>query len=101
MREDAFGSHHVRNARLDHLKTALTAYARRQKVTAENIANVETEGYKAQEYRFEDLLRKASGNNVQGRMTREGHLPVGRQDISRTSGEMEAQDLASTTGSTT
>lgn len=79
-------------ANLDHLKKALTVYARRQRVTAENIANVETRGYEAQEYRFEEMLRKAQGNHVQGLATREGHLPVGRRGIEDTDGLIRAQE---------
>ncbi len=79
-------------AHLDHLKKALTVYARRQRVTAENIANVETGGYKAQEYKFEEMLQKARGNTLQGKTTREGHMPVGRNDILNTNGKISAQD---------
>lgn len=79
-------------AHLDHLKKALTVYARRQRVTAENIANVETRGYEAQEYRFEDMLRRAQGNHLEGRRTHVNHLPVGRQGIEDVSGEIRSQD---------
>jgi len=79
-------------ANLDHLKKALTVYARRQRVTSENIANVETRGYQAQEYRFEDMLRRAQGNHLQGLSTSEGHLPVGRRGIADTDGEIRGQD---------
>lgn len=80
-------------AHLDHLKKALTVYSRRQRVTAENIANVETRGYKAQEYKFEEMLRKAGGGSMlKGRETREGHLPVGRRGLENTDGEVAVQD---------
>ena len=79
-------------AHLDHLKTALTVYSRRQRVTSENIANVETKGYKAQEYKFEEMLRKAQGNNVVGRQSQPGHLPIGRHGIGQTDGEVRNQD---------
>ena len=79
-------------AHLDHLKTALDAYSGRQKVVADNIANVETQGYKAREYRFEDLLRKAQGNRLRGVRTDADHLPIGRRDISETRGEAAFQD---------
>ena len=80
-------------AHLDHLKKALSVYARRQRVTAENIANVETQGYKAQQYTFEEMLQKARGNSLQGKTTRDGHMPVGRNEIQNTDGKVEAQDL--------
>jgi len=79
-------------ANLDHLKKALTVYARRQRVTAENVANVETRGYRAQEYKFEEMLRKAQGNNLAGQQSRPGHLPVGRQGIGQTNGEVRLQE---------
>ncbi len=79
-------------AHLDNLKTALTVYSRRQRVTSENIANVETKGYKAQEYKFEEMLRKAQGNSIVGRQSRAGHLPVGRHGIDQTNGEVRDQD---------
>ncbi len=79
-------------AHLDHLKKALTVYARRHRVTADNIANVETRGYKAQEYKFEEMLQKARGNSLKGRATQEGHLPVGRSSIEDTQGEVAFQD---------
>ena len=78
---------------LNQLKNALTAYSRRHKVGAQNIANVETQGYKAQEYRFEDLLRKAQGGNMKGFTTHEGHLPIGGRDLDSTVGETHDQDL--------
>lgn len=80
------------HAHLQHLKTALGAYARRQKVVADNIANVETDGFKAREYKFEDMLRKAQGNGLRGFKTHENHIPVGLKDISETSGESVYQN---------
>jgi len=41
------------------VKTALTGLAMRQRVTADNIANIETPGYKARKVEFEDALRGA------------------------------------------
>jgi len=47
---------------------ALNGLARRQELTSQNIANIDTPGYKAQEVDFETALRRASGS--------ERHLPV-------------------------
>ncbi len=80
-------------AHLDNLQKALNVYARRQKVVAENISNVETAGYSAKEYRFEDLLRNASGGAVQGVQTHRNHMPVGRNSLEDTAGEVVEQDL--------
>jgi len=80
-------------AHLDNLKKALNVYSRRQKVVAKNISNVETQGYKAKEYSFEDLLRGAGVGKVQGVRTHENHLPVGSGGIQDTEGELVDQDL--------
>ncbi|MBC8425941.1 flagellar basal body rod protein FlgB [bacterium] len=80
------------HAHLDHLKTALTVYSRRHRVVSENIANVETQGYRAQEYRFEELLRKAGQGTLRGTQTHAAHLPVGARRIGETEGETGAQD---------
>jgi flagellar basal-body rod protein FlgB len=79
-------------AHLNELKTALTAYSRRHRVTSQNIANVETEGYKAQEYRFEDLLRKAQGGGIQGVTTHAAHMPIGGEQLGETVGEAVAME---------
>jgi len=79
-------------ARIDDLKQALNVYARRQRVVAENIANVETEGFRAKEYRFEDLLRGAAAKRVEGQRTHAAHLPVGRSRIEDTQGEVIDQE---------
>lgn len=79
-------------AHLNELKSALTAYTRRHRVTSQNIANVETEGYRAQEYRFEDLLRKAQNGGMQGVTTHPSHLPVGTRALGETAGETVEQE---------
>ena len=80
------------NAHLGHLKRALTVYSRRHRVVSENISNVETSGYRAQEYRFEDLLRKAGSGSLRGTQTHAAHMPIGAKRISDTEGEVAAQD---------
>lgn len=71
---------------LDALKRAVDVYARRHQVTAENIANVETPGYRAQRVKFEELLAQ-DGMKLRGAVTQQGHLPVGRRDPWETEGE--------------
>ncbi len=67
-------------AHLETLKKALGVYAQRHRVTSENIANVETPAYRAKEYRFEELLRGASGKGrLTGARTDPHHLAVGRR----------------------
>lgn len=79
-------------AHLDQLKKALTVYARRQCVVADNIADVETQGHRAREYRFEDLLRKAQGSALSGVRTDPHHLPVGRRSVADAEGEVALDD---------
>lgn len=79
-------------AHLGHLKTALTAYSSRHRVVSENIANVETEGYKAQEYKFESLLRRAADGGIRGTQTHAGHMPIGARSIEETQGEVADQN---------
>jgi flagellar basal-body rod protein FlgB len=71
---------------LSTLKKAVGVYAQRHQVTAENIANVETRGYRSQEFKFEEFLDGA-GRRLQGRRTHANHLPLGSRDIATAEGE--------------
>lgn len=54
----------------------------RLKAIANNIANVNTPGYKRIEVNFESELRKALDPNVlQGAVTNKSHMDIGRPDI--------------------
>ena len=55
-------------------------------MTAQNISNVETQGYRAQQYKFEEMLDGAS-RRLHGTRTDDGHLPLGRNDIMGAEGE--------------
>jgi len=59
------------------LRKALDAYALRHRVVADNIANVATEGYRAQRVEFEQLLEANERVGVPGLRTHEAHLPIG------------------------
>jgi flagellar basal-body rod protein FlgB len=84
--------------KLGVLKRALDAYADRSRVHAENVANVETPGYRSQEIRFEDDLRLALRTDGSHRMaaTNERHIgadsrwpqgrPVARNPVSAWNG---------------
>ena len=78
-------------AHLDELKRALTVYASRHRVVADNIANVETPGYRAQELRFEEVLA-GSQHRLAGVRTHPAHLPVGQRSIEDVPEEIVAQD---------
>lgn len=64
------------------LKKALSAYALRHRVIADNISNVATEGYRAQKVDFESLLQEKAELPVPGLRTHPGHMAIGpRQGI--------------------
>jgi len=73
------------------LKKAVGVYAQRHSVTSQNIANVETQGYRAKELKFEEMLEGA-GKKLHGYRTHEGHLPIGRSDIGLTDAETQDSD---------
>jgi flagellar basal-body rod protein FlgB len=72
---------------LGDLKQALEVYARRHRVVADNIANVETDGYRAREFRFEEFLAGAE-MRLQGARTNQAHLGLGSRNIEDTAGEV-------------
>jgi flagellar basal-body rod protein FlgB len=74
-------------ARLGDLKQALDVYARRHRVVADNIANVETQDYRARELRFEEYLAGAAGR-LQGARTNAAHLRLGRRELADTAGDV-------------
>ena len=62
----------------------LDAGMMRSRVIANNIANVNTPGYRRVEVSFENELRNALDNTrLQGARTDEKHLQLGRKDISQ------------------
>jgi len=66
-------------AHLSALKKAVDVYATRHTVTARNIANVQTPGYKAEKVRFEELLDR-NGMALEGVTTNPGHIPISPRD---------------------
>jgi flagellar basal-body rod protein FlgB len=76
---------------LSTLKKAVDVYAKRHKVTAQNISNVETQGYQSQKLKFEEMLDGAS-SRLRGVTTQPGHMAMGQSDISRTDGLVENSD---------
>jgi flagellar basal-body rod protein FlgB len=80
-------------ARLEGLKKALVVYSQRHRVVSENVANVETAGYRAREYKFEELLRTSAGpGRLAGTRTDQHHLPVGRREAALTDGQVAEQE---------
>lgn len=74
------------------LKKAVEVYARRHQVTAQNISNVESPGYRAQRIKFEELLA-GEQMRLQGYRTHEAHLPVGGHDLTTAREEIVGADL--------
>ena len=65
------------------LAKTLDARSARQKIIANNIANVETPGYHRREVLFEESLALAlDKSRLQGTKTNGGHLPLGRSRLS-------------------
>lgn len=66
---------------MDITKTALDAVLLRHRVIANNLANVDTPGYKRSEVVFESELRKAMGESggLGAALTDEGHTPFGKK----------------------
>lgn len=54
----------VENAQIKLLANAMDAYQLRQKITASNIANIDTPGYDRMIVSFEDELRRAGGGSM-------------------------------------
>lgn len=67
---------------LARLKGAIAAAELRQQVIADNIANVDTPGFKRSEVLFEELLARQlssqATSGLEARRTHEKHIPFGR-----------------------
>jgi flagellar basal-body rod protein FlgB len=78
--------------RLPLLNRALDAYALRQRVIAENIANATTPNYRPQRVRFEEFFQQQQGVVNRGQRTDSRHIPIGPPDPAHVEGERaEAQ----------
>jgi flagellar basal-body rod protein FlgB len=77
----------LNNNSLSTLKKAVEVYAKRHQVTAQNISNVQTRGYRTQELKFEDLINGAN-HRLQGQKTHEGHLSLGKRDLGSAQAEL-------------
>lgn len=78
------------------LERSLDASSLRHKVIANNIANVDTPGFKRSEVLFEEQLKKAlegTGNqNISGYITNRKHIPIGDIKGAQVSTEVKVQD---------
>ena len=57
---------------------SLDASTLRARVTAQNLANVDTPGYKRKEVNFEDQLQDALKKKIAGTATEPDHMPFGK-----------------------
>ena len=60
------------------LYKSLDASAMRARVTAQNLANVDTPGYQRKEVSFEDQLHNAVKKKLAGLTTQDDHMPFGK-----------------------
>lgn len=69
-------------ANLRLLESGVSAGLLRQRIAAQNLANVSTPGYQAKRVVFESQLQQAlNGTGLTGMSTNPQHLPIGRTDI--------------------
>lgn len=61
------------------LYKALDASTKRGRAIAQNIANVETEGYKRKEVSFEEKVREALKIKLEGERTKEDHFEISKK----------------------
>jgi len=74
------------------LELALDAYSARQKAITDNIANVNTPGYKAKKVTFEEEYSKAlEAAEIKGKLTHEKHMDIGRDDTDNLTPEYPLQ----------
>lgn len=68
----------VGNKTLQVLEKAMDAASLRHSVTSNNLANVDTPGFKASRVLFEDELKKALGEGqvLEGKLTDPRHIPI-------------------------
>ena len=83
----------INRTQVPTLKSGMDAYSLRQKTIANNIANVETKGYKRKEVVFEEEFRKALNTKTKA-LTRTDprHLPVGHNTMNIPSEVKVVQD---------
>lgn len=75
----------LQTSTLQILTSALNASTLRNQVITNNIANIDTPGYKSKQVVFEDILKKTLAENKSdfvGRRTDPRHIPIGKDPIS-------------------
>lgn len=73
-----------RKTNIPLLHKGLRAYSMRQKSISDNIANVDTPGFRRSEVTFEEDLKKAlEKKGVRGYVTHEKHIQIGRVELKK------------------
>jgi len=67
------------NTRL--LEKALDASLLRNEIIAQNIANIDTPGYKRYSVKFEEILNNKMETRISGLRTDEAHIPIGKDRV--------------------
>jgi len=76
---------------------ALNASWKRNEVLANNIANVNTPGYKRSDVKFQEILKESlQENTIQGSKTHQRHMDIGSKDLSNITHEMTTSQGYST-----
>ncbi|WP_019532528.1 flagellar basal body rod protein FlgB [Paenibacillus ginsengihumi] len=66
---------------LQLVERSLDAAALRQRVIADNVANVDTPNFKRSEVQFEELLRQEMNGSLVGYRTDPRHIPIGEPGL--------------------
>ena len=84
-------------SRIDVMAKAMDASWKRNEVIANNIANVNTPGFKKSTVEFERILQDVlNGSALQGSLTHERHIPIGGTDLQNVTHEVVRQHGYST-----
>lgn len=76
---------------------ALNASWKRNEVLANNIANVNTPGYKRSDVKFQEILKDSlQRSTIQGAKTQPGHMDIGGRDPSNITHEVTTSEGYST-----
>lgn len=79
------------------LEKALDAAWLRNEVISNNIANVNTPGYKKSSVKFEEVLSNSLGEaTISGNLRREKHIPIGKNAALSAGPEISTEEFTST-----
>ena len=68
------------------LETSIHGATLKQQVLSNNIANVETPGFKRSDVEFKSLLRQSlNEGGIRGKITHKNHLPIGKKSLNHVS----------------